>query len=236
MRYTLAIAALVLPALSHAQNVRFEDDGLTRLVATATKTVRLTPDRATIYAVVEGSSDTGVEAAGRAERKLQAVTEAVKKFSGKAEVVSSVPYGVMPTPNYGGYPGQQSTNPFTARYVLRIQPSRVDQLMGLAAEVVAAGAVLGAPMFEAAGADSVRRSKFSEALAQARGDAEALASGLGMRLGSLIEVTTNPGPMGPQFGGNYINFGRGFDMSGPGQLPEITVMTTVTVRYRLQPR
>ena len=64
-------------------------------------------------------------------------------------------------------------------------------------------------------------------------DAEALAAGMGMRLGSLIEVSAT-GPM-QAFNNQFINVSRGFDM-GPGQPPEVIINASVTVRYRLQPR
>jgi uncharacterized protein YggE len=236
MRYTALVSLALLPTLASAQGARVEDDGIPRVSATATRTARLAPDRATVFAVVEGSAESAPEAAQRAERKLQAVTDAVKQLGARVEVLGTVPYGVMPAPNYGGFPGQTAPNPFVARYIMRIQPARVDQLMNVSSTLMAAGvSVLTPPSFEAAAADSARRAKFSEALAQARADAEALAAGLGMRLGALIEVTGNAGPS-QQFGQQFIGFGRGYDMSGPGQPPEVTVTASVTVRYRLQQR
>src|SRR4051812_4176877 len=119
MRYLL-IVAVALPGLARAQAVRVEDDGIPRVVASATKTARVAPDRVSFYAVVEGAAESGAEAAQRVERKLQTVTDAVKQAGGRAEVTAAMPYGVMPAPNYGGYPGQPSQNPFVARYVLRV--------------------------------------------------------------------------------------------------------------------
>jgi hypothetical protein len=236
MRYTALVLLILFPTLSTAQGARVEDDGIPRVSATATRMARLAPDRVTVYAVVEGAAESAPEAAQRAERKLQTVAEAVKQLGARVEVLGTMPYGVMPAPNYGGYPGQTTSNPFVARYVMRVQPARVDQLMNVSSALMAAGvSVLTPPSFEAASADSARRAKFSEALAQARADAEALAAGLGMRLGALIEVIGNPGPQ-QGFGQQFVGFGRGFDMTGPGQPPEVTVTASVTVRYRLQQR
>jgi uncharacterized protein len=237
MRHSLFVALLVIPALARTQvATRVDDDGIPRVVASATKTARVAPDRVTFYAVVEGGAESGPEAAQRAERKLQALNDAVKQLGSRAEVVSTMPYGVMPAPNFGGYPGQTATNPFVARYVMRVQSSRVDQLMSVSGALIAAGAsTVTPPQFEASAADSLRRAKFTEAVAQARADAEALAAATGMRLGSLIEVAATSGPQMP-FGQQFINLGRGFDMSGPAQPPEVTITASVTVRYRLQPR
>jgi uncharacterized protein len=234
MRHTVLVSLLLVPTIASAQGARVEDDGIPRVSATATRMARLAPDRVTVYAVVEGAAESAPEAAQRAERKLQAVTEAVKQLGARVEVVGTVPYGVMPAPNYGGFPGQTASNPFVARYVMRVQPARVDQLMNVSSALMAAGvSVVTPPSFESASADSARRAKFSEALSQARADAEALAAGLGMRLGALIEVIGNQGPQ-QSFNQSFIAFGRGYDMGGPGQPPEVTVTASVTVRYRLQ--
>ena len=240
MRLAIVIAQVVVgsiaPVAVSGQTPTTLDDGIPRVVASATKTARIAPDRVNFYAVVEGGAESAPEAAQRAERKLAAINDAVKQLGGRAEVLSTMPYGVMPAPNLNGYPGQSTTNPFVARYVMRIQSSRVDQLMGASSALIAAGASsISPPQFEASASDSVRRAKFIEAIAQARADAEALASGMGMRLGALIEVSAT-GPVQLQgINNQFVSFGRGFDM-GPSQPPEVIINASVTVRYRLQPR
>jgi len=146
-----------------------------------------------------------------------------------------VPYGVSPAQNIPGYPGSSSQTSFLARYVLRIQPSRLDQTTSLAAAATAAGArATSPPVFEASAADSVRRLRYAEALAQARRDAEAIAATLGGHLGPVIEVSTTGGF---NSGGNnsFVNFMNSYEFVGPVQSPEVVVNATVTVRYRFVP-
>ena len=233
MRYSWIFVAGLAPVVVSAQNARVEDDGIPRVVASATKSARVVPDRAIFYAIVEGGAESASEATQRVERKLQTVMQAAKQLGAHVDMASAIPYGVMQAQNFGGYPGQPSTSPLVARYVLRIQPTRLDQLMNATSVLIGAGAsAVTPPQFEMIATDSVRRAKFTEALAQARADAEALAAALGMRLGSLIEVSTTQG--GPQNNyPQYVNFSRGFDMTGPGSPPEVSVSATVTVRYRL---
>jgi uncharacterized protein YggE len=105
----------------------------------------------------------------------------------------------------------------------------------MAATAIAAGAgSSAAPMFEASAADSARRARFTEALAAAKQDAEALATALGGRLGALIEVSTTSAP-GPGTS-PYINFMNRFEMGGPTQSPDVQISATVTARYRFIPR
>lgn len=235
MRCLPVTVLLLTPAVMFSQARVVEDDGGARVIASATKVARLAADRTSFYAVIEGTGETSTDAAARAERKLQTVLEAARQSSARADLSPAVPYGVMPAPNYGGYPGQPSQNPFVARYVVRVQAMRNDQLMSLSAALVAAGATVSLPQFEAQAADSARRARFSEALAQARADAEALAAAMGMRLGALIEVSSSGGP-GANFGNQFVSLGRPFDMSGSAPPPEVVVTSNVTVRYRLLPR
>jgi uncharacterized protein YggE len=237
MRNSLMAVLAVLPALAQGQGARTDaGDPEPRIVVTATRTTRIAPDRAALYVTVEGSGETPAEAAQRGAQKMQAVTAALQPFSGRDGVVS-VPYGVSPAPNINGFPGASSQSSFIARYVLRVQPGRVDQITPLAVAAIAAGASSASPpTFEASGADSARRQRYGEALAQARRDAEALATALGGRLGPVIEISSNSGPQGFQNSSNYLNFISGYEFRGPVPPPDIVVTATVMVRYRFIPQ
>jgi uncharacterized protein len=237
MRNSMVMALAILPALAQAQGARLDaSEAEPRIVVTATRMTRIAPDRATLYVTVEGSSETPAEAAQRGAQKLQAVTAALQPF-GARDAIISLPYGVSPAPNVNGYPGSSSQTSFVARYVIRVQAARVDQVTSIAVAAIAAGASSASPpTFEASGADSVKRQRYGEALTQARRDAEALATALGGRLGAVIEVSTNSGPQG--FGGQpgYVSFVNRYEFAGPVQPPEVVVSATVTVRYRFIPQ
>jgi uncharacterized protein YggE len=237
MRNSIVAALAILPAVAQAQGARLDaTDPEPRIVVTATRTTRLAPDRVTLYITVEGTGETPAEAAQRGAQKLQAVTAALQPFNGR-EAIVSVPYGVSPAPNLNGFSGSSSPNSFLARYVLRVQPGRVDQITPLAVAAIAAGASSASPpTFEATGADSVRRQHYGEALTQARRDAETLATALGGRLGAVFEVSSNIGPPSFPSSAGYVSFVSGYDFRGPVQPPDIVVTATVTVRYRFIPQ
>jgi uncharacterized protein len=237
MRNSMIAALAILPAVAQAQGARLDaSDPEPRIVVTATRTTKLAPDQVTLYVTVEGTGETPAEAAQRGAQKLQAVTSALQPFKGRDPIVS-VPYGVSPAPNLNGFPGSSSQNSFLARYVLRVQPGRVDQVTPLAVAAIAAGASSASPpTFEASGADSARRQHYGEALTQARRDAETLATALGGRLGAVIEVSSNTGSPGFPSSNAYVSFMSGFEFRGPVQPPDIVVTATVTVRYRFIPQ
>jgi uncharacterized protein YggE len=227
---------MMLPAAAIAQNARLEStDPEPRIVSTATRTARIAPDRVTLYLMIEGTGESPAEASQRATQKLQAVTAAVQQFASGRDAISTVPYGVSPAQNLPGYPGAGSQTSFLARYVIRVQPARVDQTTSLASAAIAAGASAASPpAFEASSADSVRRLRYAEALSQARRDAEMLATALGGRLGSVIEVTSTGG-FNQGGSPNYVSFMNRYEFAGPMQPPDVQVNATVTVRYRFIP-
>jgi uncharacterized protein YggE len=236
MRNDLAAALMLLPTVAFGQSARLESaDAEPRIVSTATRTTRIAPDKVTLYLMIEGSGESPAEASQRASQKVQAVTAAVQQFANGRDAISTVPYGVSPAQNLPGYPGSSSQTSFIARYILRVQPSRVDQTTSLAAAATSAGASASSPpLFEAGSADSVRRLRYAEALSQARRDAEAIAAALGGHLGAVIEVSSTGGfNQGANSG--YVNFMNRFEFAGPMQSPEVLVSATVTVRYRFIP-
>lgn len=236
MRKDLAAVLMMLPATVLGQSTRLDNaDPEPRIVATATRTARIAPDRVTLFLMIEGSGESAAEAAQRAAGKLQAVTSALQPFANTRDAISTMPYGVSPAPNINGYPGSSSQTSFVARYLVRIQPSRLDQITPITTAAIGAGAsATGPPSFEATGADSVRRLRYAEALSQARRDAEAIAAALGGKLGAVLEVSSNGGP-NQSGGSSYVTFMNRFELGGPMQPPEVLVSATVTVRYRFIP-
>lgn len=236
MRSSLAVMLVLLPSGALGQGARVETaDSEPRIIATATRTARITPDRVTLYVTVEGSGESPTEAAQRAAQRLQAVRSALQPFATGRDAISTVPYGVSPAPNMPGFPGTSSQTSFVARYVVRVQPARIDQITQLGTAAIAAGASAAShPMFEASSADSVRRLRYAEALSHARRDAEALAAALGGRLGAILEVSSTGGPRQGD-SPPYFTFVTRYEFPGQVQPPDVLVSATVTVRYRFIP-
>jgi uncharacterized protein YggE len=225
MRLGLVVLALS-PAVVQAQTIRDST-----ISVSATKVTRIVPDRATMYVLVEGSAETPSDAVTRAETKLKAVSEALKTLGSSAEPDRAITYSVGPTPQPNVYPGAGVPQSNISRAVLRVSMNRVDQIARVAAGALAAGASgVSTITFESTVADSVRRSRMTEALAVARADALALATALNGKLGGLVDVTSTAGNIG--FAGPaMLNFETRFMQ--PTQVPEVTITTSVIVRYRL---
>jgi uncharacterized protein YggE len=225
MRFGFAVLAL-LPAIAGAQTVR--DSTIT---VSATKISRIAPDRASMYVLVEGSAETAPDAVTRVETKLKAVAEAIKALGPRAEQDRAITYSVGPAAQQNMYPQQVMPPSNVSRAVLRVHMARADQVAHVAAAALGAGASgISAVTFESTVADSVRRSRMMEVLAVARADAQALATALDGKLGAIVDVSSTAGNIG--FAGpTMLTFEPRF--AQPTQVPEVTINTSVTVRFRL---
>jgi uncharacterized protein YggE len=114
---------------------------------------------------------------------------------------------------------------------MRVQFDRLDQLAPVVAAAIAAGAAsISSLSFESSVADSVRRARINDAIGVARLDAEAIATSLGGRLGSLVSVTTTGSPFAFQ-PSSMLSFDTRFGQQA--QIPDIQVTTSVTVQFRI---
>lgn len=221
------LALVVIPFSLHAQVAR---DSI--IAVSASRTSRLVPDRASLFVIVEGTAETAADAVARVDTKLKGVTDAIRGFAARAEVDRPIAYSVGPTPNPNGYPVNPGTNTNTARALIRVSTTRTEQISGLVAAALGAGAANSSTLtFESSAADSVRHARIGEVLNSARGDAEALAQALGGHLGALVDVGINGA--GQNFNQpTYIAFDNRFS-GGQAPAPEVIITTSVTVRYRL---
>ena len=226
MRFALLVAAVLPVAVQAQQTIRDST-----ISVSATKVTRIAPDRASMYVLVEGSAETPADAVTRVETKLKAVTDALRGVGQRAEVDRAITYSVGPAPQPNMYPAPTVPTSNVSRAVIRVTMTGVDQVARVAAAALAAGASgISTVTYESSVADSVRRSRMTDALAVARADAQALATALEAKLGGLVEVSSTAGNIG--FAGpNVLNFETRF--MGPTQVPEVAITTSITVRYRL---
>ena len=226
MNRRLLVAAFI--PLSLQAQVRTDST----IVASATRTAHVAPDRGAMFVIVEGTAETAADANTRVETKLRAVNDALKSLNPKIDMERPVSYGVSLAQNPNGYPMPVNPGSFVSRSVMRIQISRLDQISAVVAAALAAGATSTSSLsFESSVADSVRRDRIAEAVGVARKDAQALATALGGHLGALVDVTTNSPNIGFQ-GQNALIFDNRFgQMQTPP--PDVVITATVTMRYRI---
>ncbi|MCU0633613.1 MAG: SIMPL domain-containing protein [Gemmatimonadaceae bacterium] len=224
VRRTLLL--LSVPLLLEAQATR---DSV--VSTTVTRTVRVAPDRATLFVGIDGTAETAREAVARAEAKVAQVRDALTRAGAGVELGPAVTVSVGPSPNMRGFPSPSVASSYSARVAMRLTVTRLTALATSVAAALDAGAAQGSyPAFESSQADSVRRAVAAEALPIARRELEAVAAGLGGQLGALLEVSTSTMDRSPGVG-TMIAFDGSF--GGPTIPPDVAFTVNITVRYRL---
>ena len=166
--------------------------GASSIYVTNQATVRLPPDRATIFLIVDVPAATPALASERAAQGAKAVLDTLKRAGVPPGSARLVDYGAAPTLAAGGAPPVPGAT-YTARSVIRVELQSLELLSRVGTASFAAGATLMGPIqFGAAELETVRRSAVAKALAQARADAEEMAKAAGGRLGRLLDLNMNP--------------------------------------------
>jgi uncharacterized protein len=174
------------------------------IVTSATGEARVTPDRAHIMVGVQTRATTAAQAGADNARKTRAVIDAVKARGIPAEQIATNEYNLYPEYDNREPPREGPATPRVIGYVanntVRVEVRRLDQVGGIIDAALAAGAnVINAIQFFASNVDAARRAALSEAVARARGDADALAKAAGGSLGPLQELNTQSQPVRPLY-------------------------------------
>ncbi|HYC32303.1 MAG TPA: SIMPL domain-containing protein [Gemmatimonadales bacterium] len=182
---------------------------ITTIYLSTQATVRLPPDRATLFIIVDAPAALPAEANERAVASGRAVLDTLRRLGLGAGEARLINYGASPAPAAGSAPMPGAA--YAARTVIRVDLRRLDLLPTIATAALNRGATLIGPIqFAATTGDSARRAALAEALAQAKADAVEMARAAGGRLGRLMTMNvnsnyyseSNPQPL-PLGGPNY---------------------------------
>lgn len=233
-RLILPILLSAVASVAGAQASVQSDTGRTVIAAGGQARQATTPDRVTLFFLVEPQAMSVEEASNRLPVVEKAVLDTLRRFGLPASAIVSYSSGVTP---YRNNMNPSMAGPsFAGRSMIRVELSRLDQLPAITAAALAKGAsFVGSPAYSFSGADSVRRALLPQAFQQAQREAETLARAAGGRLGRLIDVSSSSGPTFPNDANQqiYIN-SMGYD-NGQRMIPSATVVVSVNTRWVLIP-
>jgi len=223
----VACLAVVAPHLAFAETA--ESTHPPQVVATATGEARLRPDRANILVGVQTRAKTAAAAARENNARQQAVIEAIVAAGVSREQISTESYNVSADMRVE----RDGQNPVVVGYVVtnvvRVEVRRTDQVGPVLDAALGKGAnEVNSVQWFSSNADAARRQALSDAVAKARGDAEAMARAAGGKLGPLLEIAALDEGGGPR---PFDSF-RAKSVSTPIEPGELTVQVRVTARYR----
>jgi uncharacterized protein YggE len=208
------------------------------IVTSATGEARVTPDRAQIFLGVQTRAATAAQAGADNARKTRAVIDAVKARGIPAEQIATSEYNLYPEYDHREQPREGPQTPRVIGYVanntVRVEVRRLDQVGAIIDAALAAGAnMVNTIQFFASNVDAARRAALAEAVARARGDAEALAKAAGGSLGVLLELNTQSPPVRPMYRERAIQLqSAGADVQTPIEPGQQTLTVWVSGRWQ----
>jgi uncharacterized protein YggE len=210
------------------------------IITSATGEARVTPDRAQIFVGVQTRAATAAQAGADNARKTRAVIDAVKAKGIPAELVSTSEYTLYPEydherPREAGEAAGPRVIGYVANNNVRVEVRRIDQVGSIIDAALAAGAnMVNMIQFMASNVDAARRDALGEAVARARGDAEALARAAGGSLGPLLELNTQSPPVRPYMAAQAMmrTAGAAVDVATPIEPGQQTLTVWVSGRWR----
>jgi uncharacterized protein YggE len=212
------------------------------IAASAVGESRVTPDRALVQVTVESRSESAAAAGADNRAKQERVIQAVKAAGVAAPQIRTVGYRVSPEyaqPERGKAP---RVTGYRAGNTVQVEVRSVDNVGKVIDAALGAGATnIGSVGLYASNTDAARREAVQQAVTKARGEAESAATAAGGTLGTLIELTIDPGavprPMLQQVIATGAVMAMGGDMpmaamSTPVEPGESLVMAVVRVRWQ----
>ena len=232
--FLLLLAALTLAA--EAQTPTPFPEGL--LTVGGNAEAKADPDVATIRLGVETQAATAKDAQAGASTLANRLIEAALKVVPDRKAYQTSDLSLEPVyiqPNFPGNPGAASAPKlvgYRSRNVLTVRVDDVSKVGPLVDAVTGAGATnVDSISFGLKDARAARRQALADAVRDARDKAEAMAGGLGMRLGDVYSVDEGGLPVVRPFEAPAMAMSR--MASTPVMVGEVSLSASVTVRFRL---
>ena len=212
---------------------------VSEVTVSASGTVRLVPDRAAVSFGVTTQAPTAEEALNK---NSEAVDKVMEVLTGRGVEEKSIR-----TTNYSMYPqydwsdgGEQRLTGYAVYTAMTVQDQDIEDLGTLLSACVAAGINnVDSVSFLCSGYDEAYRQALSQAVADSRTKAEALAAAAGKTLGDAVSVTEGWQDTSARYG-RTVNATAAFakeealDAGGASLQPgETEITANVTVTYRM---
>lgn len=182
---SLSLAAMASAAPAYAQSQT--PAGPAVIVTTGEGVVKHAPDRAWVTIAAESRASTALEAQRQNTEAMTAVNDRIKAAGIAADAIQTTGYNLQPEFDYAN--GKQTLRGYVAHNQVQV---RVDALAKVG-EVIAASVATGATnvsgvRFDLKDRETVEREALRLAVRDARGRADAAASGGGVQIDRVIRI------------------------------------------------
>jgi uncharacterized protein YggE len=192
----------------------------------------MAPDKATIILGVETRARTPAAAASANADRMTAIRTALTRAGIAERDIATARYSLGL--HYTGREGADTM--YVAANMVTVTTRQLDQV----GRIIDTGLGAGANNINSLHYDLTDRSQannqaLTDAVTNARQQAEAMATAAGGRLGELVELTTQPGEYRPYFAGDMMMRAQASAAPTPVSPGTVTVTASVTGRWRFVP-
>jgi uncharacterized protein len=224
---TRAVILFVLAPLAFAQGPNQR-----RVQAVGTASITIKPDQARISVGVTTNAATAQEAAAQNATQVDAVIKALTALIGSKGSIKTTSYSITPVYRTPAGQTQSQLAGYSANNTVQVSMNDLTIIGQVIDTAVQAGATnIGSPLFTLQDPDPVRQQALTAAAKQARSDADAIAAGLGARVGQVVSA---------QEGATYTPLRDATLTAGAGTTPTpiqpgtLEISATVTITAELQ--
>ena len=228
LNVVIAAALLALPQIQVQSSTT--DTSITVSVG---RPLRIAANAASMFAVIEGTSETTAGAIARVDEKVKVVTDSLSRLGRRVVADKPVPYrmtAIIPQAGYG-YPSPTAGG-FITHVLLRVRVPDIQDLAVVQSTLLSAGAAsITGQTFEIPDSDDAWAQNTRTASSSARAAAATLAAEQGKRLGRLVATSSHG------YGGGSQSSQISLDPRNQtyGAAPEVVLTTTVTLVFQLLP-
>lgn len=230
-----ACASIACVAVSRAQTPPTRNQP-PQIITNGVGEARVVPDRATIFIGVQSRATTAAAAGAENARRQRAILDTLRALGLESSQLGTINYNVTPEMQYSPSGSAPKVIGYVVTNTVRAELRRIEDVGRVVDAALAKGAnEISSLQFTSSKADSVRRAALSEAVTNARADAEALARAAGGSLGPLLEVSTTSMPIRPMMEMAVAKSAVAGPRT-PVEPGEQTVSASVTGRWVFVPR
>jgi len=244
-----AVASLVITAPLSAQTGQSAPQSPPPYIAAnAVGETRVTPDRALVQVTVDSRGESAADAAAENRTKQERVINAVKATGVASPQIRTAGYRVNPEYAERAERGKApKVTGYRANNTVQVEVRSVENIGKVIDAALGAGATnIGSVGLYASNTDSARREAVRLAVGKARAEAESAAIAAGGTLGTVIELTIDPGAVPRPLLQSVVTTGAVSGISSGGEMPmapmytpvepgESLVLAVVRVRWQFVP-
>ena len=199
--------------------------------------VKATPDRVSLSFAVETTAARAAEAAGENAKRSAAVAAAVKALLAPDDTVGTTRYSIEP--RYENPRPGEAREPRITGYVahneVQVESRQIDRVGALIDAATGAGANrIGGLQLSVSKHSELMRTAMERAAADARGQADSVAKGLGVRVKGVLSATTSPAPVPMLRRFEASAMAAESRVATPIEPGELTVAATLYVAYEIE--